>query len=360
MSRELPLNAVHAAAGATFEERAGFRIPRHHGDPAAEVAALRSGAGLLDLSDRGRIRVTGSERATFLQGQLSNDVLKTGAGHGCHATLLTRTGKLVSDLHLWCGEDTHWLDTEPERTEITLATLDRFLISEDAALEDCSAETAHVAIAGPRAAAVADAALAGAASSLEPLAWRALADGTHLARRRAAGEDLFEAWVPVANAAALWHTLHAAGATALGREAWDLATLEAGEARWGVDVDDTHLPLEANLGDAISYTKGCYVGQEVIAKATHLGRISKRLVGIVPSAASVPFDAGATVEIAGETEPVGRVTRSALSPTLARPIALAYLKWKYLEPGTEVLVRDGRGEAVAARVVKLPFLESLR
>ncbi len=360
MSRELPLHAAQTAAGATFEERAGFQIARNFGALAAEIVALRNGAALFDVSDRGRIRVTGSERVSFLQGQLSNDVVKTPAGHGCHATLLTRTGKMVADLHLWSGNDAHWLDTDAECAQATLTTLDRFLISEDAALEDCAAETVHLVLAGPHAATVVDAVLGAGASDLEPLAWRVLADGTHLARRRGAGEDLFELWVPLASGVEQWRALEAAGAVPAGRDAWDLATLEAGEARWGIDVDDSNLPLEANLNDAISYTKGCYVGQEVIAKATHLGRINKRLVGIVASDARTPLEAGAALEVAGESEAVGRVTRGAYSPTLAQPIALAYLKWKYLEPGTEVLARDAAGQTCAARVVKLPFLEHLR
>lgn len=359
MSRELPLHSRHLQLGAAFEERAGFVVPVRYRDPAAELASLRAGAALVDRSDRGRVRVTGSERASFLQGQLSNDVLKTGAGHGCHATLLTRTGKLVSDLHLWCGADEHWLDTEPERTDATRETLDRFLISEDAELTDVTAEWVHLAVAGPGAGVVVEKALGGEAAALAPLAWTALADGGHVARRRAAGEDLFEVWVAVDRAGGLWDRLAAAGAAPLGREAWDVATLEAGEARWGVDVDDSNLPLEANLNDAISYTKGCYVGQEVIAKATHLGRIGKRLVGLSIADGTVP-ESGTAIEVDGEGEAVGRVTRAALSPTLGRPVALGYLKWKYVEPGTALTLRRPSGDVVAATVVALPFLASPR
>jgi folate-binding protein YgfZ len=359
MSRELPLHSRHAAAGATFDERAGFQVPLRYRTAADEVATLRGAAAILDLSDRGRIHVTGSERASFLQGQLSNDVLKTPPGRGCHATLLTRTGKLVSDLYLWSGEDEHWIDTEPERAGVTRDTLDRFLISEDAELSDITSATVHLALAGSGAAAVLRAAFGEPVAGLEPLAWTALANGSHVGRRRAAGEDFFDVWTSLERGTELWDRLTAAGAAPVGRDAWELATLEAGEARWGVDVDDSNLPLEANLNDAISYTKGCYVGQEVIAKATHLGRINKRLVGIAPADDAVPA-AGDVLEVDGEAEPVGRVTRAALSPTLARPIALAYLKWKYVEPGTALKVRRASGEVLPATVVKLPFLESLR
>lgn len=359
MSRELSLHSRHVELGAAFEEHAGFFVPIRYGDPTAELHALRSGAALVEASDRGRIRVTGSERATFLQGQLSNDVLKTPAGRGCHATLLTRTGKLVSDLHLWSGADEHWLDTEPERADATRETLDRFLISEDAELVDATSEWAHLRVAGPGAAGTIEGAFGAEAAALEPLAWTALPGDLQVARRRAAGEELFEVWVAVARASETWDRLVAAGATPVGREAWDLATLEAGEARWGVDVDDSNLPLEANLNDAISYTKGCYVGQEVIAKATHLGRINKRLVGLAVAEGGVA-EGGAAIEVAGESEAVGRVTRAALSPTLGKPVALGYLKWKYVEPGTALTLRGASGETMAATVVALPFLESLR
>ncbi|MBK7972446.1 MAG: aminomethyl transferase family protein [Deltaproteobacteria bacterium] len=359
MSLELPLHSRHVELGATFEEHAGFHVPLRYRETADELASLRTEAALLDVSDRGRIRVTGGERASFLQGQLSNDVLKTAAGRGCHATLLTRTGKLVSDLYLWCGADEHWIDTDAERGDVTLATLDRFLISEDAELSGTAAEWAHLAVVGPGAAGVVAAVLGGETAALEPLTWVALGDGSHVARRRGAGADLFDVWVPVALATHTWDRLIGGGAVPIGRAAWDLATLEAGEARWGIDVDDSNLPLEANLNDAISYTKGCYVGQEVIAKATHLGRINKRLVGLAVADGIVPGP-NAAVEVDGEGEPVGRVTRAALSPTLGKTVALAYIKWKYVEPGTAVTVRRGSGDTLAATVVALPFLASRR
>lgn len=359
MSRTLPLAERHAALGARFEERQGWSVPARYQEPADEVHALREGAVALDLSDRGAVRVTGADRVTFLQGQLSNDVTSTPAGRGCHATLLTRTGKLVSDLHVWVDRDEHWLDIEPARVDATVQALDRFIISEDVELLDGSAALAHLAVAGPAAVRVGSEALGADLAALEPLAQVTLGDGTRVARRRAAGADLLELWCATSHAAERWEALIRAGARPLGRDAWDLAALEAGEARWGIDVDETHNPLEANLEDAISYTKGCYVGQEVIAKATHLGRVSRRLVGLVTDDGE-PLGHDDSIEVEGEDEPVGRVTRGALSPTLGRPIALGYVKWKHAEPGTALRVRHGDGAPRTARIVALPFLESLR
>ncbi len=358
MPDSLPLHEQHAQLGAALETQHDFVVPVRYSGVDAEVAALRGSAGVLDLSDRGWIAVTGDERSTFLQGQLSNDVLKTPAGHGCHATLLTRTGKLVSDLWLWTDDGAHWLDTEPDRADVTAQTLDRFVISEDVTLENRRGSVVHLGVAGPHATDVVARAFPDGPPSLGLLEHATAPSGARFAHRRAAGTELIEIWIAVADAVPAWKALLSSGATAAGREAWDLASLEAGEARWGLDVDENNLPLEANLNDAISYTKGCYIGQEVIAKATHLGRVNKRLVGLTHDGAS-PLAANDGVEAEGEAEPIGRVTRAAISPTLGRAIALAYVKWKFAEPGTPLVVSRAGGGSQPVRVVKLPFLDSL-
>ena len=152
MSLELPLHDLHASLDATTGEERGWTLPLDYGDVAAELAALRSVAGLVDLSDRGLVVATESERVDFLQGQLSNDVSALAPGQGCRATLLTRTGKLISDMVVSALDESHLMDVEPDRAAPTLEALDRFLISEDAELEDATGHFVRLAVSGPGAA----------------------------------------------------------------------------------------------------------------------------------------------------------------------------------------------------------------
>lgn len=319
---------------------------------ADEVRAVRRGAGLFELPGRGVLAVRGGDRVRWANGMLSNDVAAledSGPGAGCYALLLTAQGRIVADLHVLLREDELWLETERAEIPEVIARLEKFVIADDVALLDRSAELARLAVEGPAAPAILET-LAG--GPLPPDAWREVdpADGGFaLAAYALAGGEGFQVFAHPARAQAVRARLLAAGnASGLveaGAETLRVLRIEAGVPWLGEDLDETVLPDEAGLGDAVSTTKGCFTGQEVVARMRSRGRISHRLVGL--RGGDEVLRPGAPVSIGGQR--VGEVTSAIRSPA-AGAIALAYLRVPHDAEGTLVEVEGTRAE-----VSHLPF-----
>jgi folate-binding protein YgfZ len=328
---------------------------------AAAYDAARHRAAFLDRSHRGRIVVSGTERASYLQGLLTNDIVGLKAGHGCYAAYLTAQGRMIADLDVYELGDVLLLSLTGGVKDEVMAKLDQFIFSEDVQLGDVTGTFAQVAVVGPGAAA--------AVSSLVPgLSEPALREMPEHGNARAewaggavivtritdTGEPGFDLYVEQAQAEAVKAALRAAGATELGEADADALRIESGVPLFGRDMDQETIPLEAGIESrAISFTKGCYVGQEVIIRVLHRGhgRVARKLVGLTLDGDRVP-ESGAAVR-SGDRE-IGQVTSSTLSPALQRPIALAYVHRDFLEPGTAVSVGDQ-----AATVSALPFVAPL-
>jgi len=342
----LPLHDRHASLGATFGELNGRevveRIPGRDED-----RALRTGAGLFDASARGVVRLTGPDRVSFLQGMVTQDVEGLTEGSVADAALLTPKGAMVADARVVRRADDFLLLTEPGYDPVVLGVLERYLISEDAELSDATAGFGQLAVVGPEAEALASRALglgAATGSALRPFAaggataW-ALPQGLLLP-----GVDLL---VPVEALGAVFDRLLEAGATPVGFGALEVLRVERGTPRFGADMDEKTIPLEANLQRAIHYQKGCYIGQEVIARATFRGHVNRHLVGL-RFAGSAP--APRTELFSGERR-VGWVTSVVDSPRLG-PIGLGYAHRDVDQPGTELTVAGG---AAKATIAPLPF-----
>jgi folate-binding protein YgfZ len=181
------------------------------------------------------------------------------------------------------------------------------------------------------------------------VAWEGV--GVRAVRTEETGEEGYDLWAPVETTAALWDRLRDTGAVPVGREAWNVLRVEAGVVRYGADVDAGMLLLEAPLPDAFSLSKGCYLGQEVVARITYRGHVNRKIVGLRFDDRRVP-SSGATVTVEGRE--IGRVTSVVVSPTLERGVALAVLRREHTEPGTRVEVRDG-DLTLTAEVSALPF-----
>jgi tRNA-modifying protein YgfZ len=312
--------------------------------PAVELDAqyrqLREECGLLDRSERGKLIVSGSEVAEYLQGQLTNDVEALASGEGLYAALLDRKGHMQADMRvLRTAEDEFWIDTEAEALEPARRHLEMYKIGRDAAVADVTAERAIVSLIGPRSVEIAGTAAlpehASAAARIEGVECLAVggADGIDLIAR---AED----------AAALREALVAAGAPEIGAEAAEVARIEAGVPRFGAEMSAETMPAEAGVVErAVSFTKGCYIGQEPVARLHYKGRPNRRLRGL---ALSAPAEAGAALRL-GEKE-VGRIGSAAVSPAHG-PIALAIVR-REAEPGAELAVGE---DGVTARVIDLPF-----
>jgi folate-binding protein YgfZ len=324
-------------------------------DNSSGYAALRHSAGLVARSDSGRILLTGADRRSYLQGLLTNDIAALTPGTGCYAAMLTAQGRMMTDMRVLELGDAVLLDLPLAVTAAIREHLDRFIFSEDAQVEDVTDARREVGIYGPGALDVLVKAgtEGGAPSSMfESTHVRLAGVDAIIVRSDEAGIPGYDVIVDAAHVEAVTAALLAAGALRVTEEGAEAVRIESGRPRFGLDMDADTIPLEAGLEErAISRSKGCYVGQEVIVRVQDRGhgRVAKRLVGLTFDAnARVPAE-GARI-VSGERE-VGRVTSAAWSPALARPIALGYVHRDFVEPGAKVAV-DGAPAAVMA----LPFV----
>jgi tRNA-modifying protein YgfZ len=320
--------------------------------------AARHRVASIDRSSRGRIVVSGADRASYLQGLLTNDIAALKPGRGCYAAYLTAQGRMIADLHVYELGDVILLTMEGDTKDTVLSKLDQLIFSEDVRLGDVTATFAQIAVIGPEAAAIVSGLLTGpTADALGALQehgnLRALWDGEPaiVARIDDAGEGGFDVFVDRAKAARFLSAIGEAGAVPLDLPTAEAIRLEAGVPLFHRDMDEETIPLEAGIESrAISFTKGCYVGQEVVIRVLHRGhgRVVRKLVGLLVDGNQIPAS-GAGVR--GADRDIGRVTSSAFSPALQRPIALAYVHRDFLAPGTTVTV-----EGATAEVRALPFV----
>jgi folate-binding protein YgfZ len=355
VANELALTELHRSEGASLREMCGWTLPADYGDAAAEHRAVMTGAGVSDRSMLGKATVTGRDRAAFLQGMLSNDVKALGPGQGCPAAFLDAHGKVVSLLAAYALEDRILLELPAGSTEKFLQAIDKFLISEKAYFEAVDEAYAILALQGPGAEKILSG-LAGAALDPAPYSHQeiSIAGGpVRVARRSEAVTPGFHCWTAAAHAEALWKALRGAGALAVGADALEVLRIEAGIAVYGHDVDETVILPETRLEALVSYTKGCYIGQETVARVKYRGHVNRGLSGLVLEGARVPCQ-GDT--ISAEDKDVGRVTSAVRSIALGKPIALGYVRREHFEPGSAVSVKMGES-LVPARVAELPFVK---
>ncbi len=315
-------------------------------------------AALIDRSDRGRIVVAGSDRASYLQGLLTNDIAALKPGEGCYAAYLTAQGRMITDLWVYELGDVILVTTGLSEKDALLAKLDQFVFSEDVQLGDVTSTFNGVAVVGPDAARVVSAAI----PDLDESVLRSLSEHgnrrTTFASQPAivlrvtdTGLPGFEVLVDPSQRTTLEAGLRSAGATDVDPAIAETLRIEGGIPRFRRDMDEETIPLEAGIEDrAISLTKGCYVGQEVIIRVLHRGhgRVAKKLVGLTFDGDQVP-PVPSSVRV--DEKEVGRITSSTMSPALDRPIALAYLHRDFLAPGTGVCVNG-----TSAVVTALPFV----
>jgi folate-binding protein YgfZ len=320
--------------------------------------AARHRVAFIDRSDRARVVVSGADRASYLQGLLTNDIVALKAGQGCYAAYLTPQGRMITDVFVYELGDVILLTMERAVKETVLTKLDQFIFSEDVQLGDVTDTFAQIGIVGPGAAAIVAAMLSGtSADELAALGehgnlrapWNG--DPVIVTRTTDAGEAGYDVFVDRTKAGVFMAAVAAAGAAALDEQTAETIRIESGVPRFDRDMDAETIPLEAGIeARAISFSKGCYVGQEVIIRVLHRGhgRVARRLVGLV-AAGDRPAAAGAIVRSADRE--IGHVTSSAWSPALQKPIALGYVHRDFVEPGTTVAI-DG----VDAEVAALPFV----
>ena len=380
----LMLHEFHHRLGARFAELNGAEMVNDYGDWLAEYAALRQSAGVLDLSFRSRICLTGADRVRFLHGQVTNDVKRLRVGEGCYAAITTNKGKMESDLNIFCLADELLLDFEPGLTRKISQRLEKFIVADEVQVVDVAADYGLLSVQGPKAEEVVSMiGLIGrdalprvqADQQVGPTILK-ISDATlgeiylvnhprlasfPLPAKRGEGENMlsgFELFIPHSSLGAMADKLIAAakqiGGRACGWQAFDTARIEAGIPRFGADMDETNLPLECGIeNSAISYKKGCYIGQEVINRIHSFGHVAKELRGLrlTDDLESLPQRRD---KLFYQGKEVGYITSAVKSPDYGN-IALGYVRREANQIGTGLILKTVTGERTV-KIVSLPFV----
>ncbi len=307
--------------------------------------ALTVAAGFVVRADHGVLRVSGAERAAWLQGLLTNDVLSLPQHDARYAAYLTPHGRMISDMRLVALADALLLEVPRAVAHSLAGRLDALIFAEDVQVTDQSEMTAIVEVYGPDA----DAAIRACQQALGSL-------GAHVARDMSSLLAVRMLYVTAEQLPALRQALRAADLPEVSADTLDVLRIETGIPKFLVDMDQDTIPLEAGIEDrAISFNKGCYVGQEIIVRVTQRGggRVAKRLVGLLVDGVDVP-PAGAPI-VTAQRE-IGRVTSATRSPALARTVALGYVHRDFVQPGTRVQIPGPGERTLDAVVASLPFV----
>ena len=347
------LERLEASAGAQFACVDDLELPARFGAWQQEWTAVRQGCGLLDARFRRLLRVTGSDRIAFLQGMLTNDVAGVQNGQGIYAALLTIQGKIVSDLRVYAVAEELWLDVPAGRAQAVREALERYIIADD--VEFAGDEWAVlVALEGPHAVRTVTGVFGETLETLPPFAHRAATFGRAPIRIAAvthSGESGYLVFGSPAVAAELWQGCRQAGAAPIGMEALDVLRLEAGTPWYGRDMDEGMLISEIGLEAAISYRKGCYLGQEVVERVAARGQVHRKLIGLSGTGEHAPPPQS---KLTRDTKEVGWITSAAWSPARQQIVALGYANRDCWEPGSQMQVTWAQS-AMTVRVETLPF-----
>jgi len=331
------LRELQTRDGAIFADDA--RPADSFGDPAAEYRAATQTAAFFDLSNRVSIELRGKDRQSFLHNFCTNDIKRLQSGAGCEAFLTNIKGRIVGHILVFADEDTLWLDSVPGSAEFLVPHLDRYVITEDVQVLDRSADVGAIYVAGPHAAEKLRPQLGDDIDDLKPFGSRNdSCNGVEVQVRRfnftlAPG---FQLLAPRDGLVDLWTGLAAAGFAPAGAAVFEALRIEAGFPYYGIDISEDNIAQEAGrTRQAISFTKGCYLGQEPIARLDAMGHVNRELRGVRFAAGPVPATQTPVFDQAGAQQ-VGVITSAARSYAEPAPVALAMLRSQAAKPGTQV------------------------
>jgi folate-binding protein YgfZ len=361
---ELNLHALHKDLGARFTIVSGGEAVADYGDELGEYRALHDTAGFLDLSFRGRICLTGADRVRFLHGQVTNEIKGLESGTGCYAALTNAKGRMQADLNIYNLTNELLLDLEPGLTSLVSGRLEKYIVADDVQIIDVGPLYGLLTVQGPRAGAI----MLGvelfrdAGTLYKPFTWLQVADPAlgeiYVMNQPRLGTRGFALFVPTAALTAVAEQLQqrvkAVGGRCCGWHAFETVRVEAGIPRFGIDMDETNFPQECGIeARAVSYTKGCYIGQETLNRIHTMGHVNRQLVGLRLNDELVQLPTkGDKLFLTGKE--VGHITSAVNSPLLNSKIALGYVRKDANEIGKELILKQA-GAETTARVAALPF-----
>ncbi len=352
---DLRLRSYHEVDGAVFRKEAGWDVPSSYGALDREVDAVRRTAGMTDLSDRAKVAVGGSDRVTFLDGLLTADIKVLEPGRSAPALVLDEASHVLGDVRVIALGDSFILDMEATQKDSLLDYFRKQVVSDDVSLKDLGF-CGHIEVHGPRA--------PDAVSSVLGVEVGGLSVGEHTTfpvdRHRSGyalrvselGEYGFAIWVVDDPLAAVWSSLFSAGVSPVGRDALEILRIESGRPRFGPDMGPSTLALEVAPEGILSFTKGCYRGQEVVARGVGVGQVNRRLLGLRIDG-DVPPSGGDVIRLEGQE--IGRVTSGCWSPTTGWVIALALLRVDKIRTDSRLFI-DHDGWDLRASLHPLPFV----
>jgi len=347
-----PLYDKLAASGARFGEYRGTETAAGFREIESELEALRSGRGIYDLGWQSRMLVTGEDRQRWLNGMVTNNIRDLQQDQGIYCFLLTAQGRILGDMYVYNRADLMLIDTDSSQAEKLKEAFERFIIMDDVEISAPEARSA-IGVAGPQAQQLLQAAGMDV-TSIQPLEGKILTvngSEVEVIKKNAGGTGAYELSAPTANLAPLWDQLRAAGATPVGSDVLELWRVARGIPRYGVDMSERYLPQETDQMQALHFSKGCYVGQEIVERIRSRGQVHRRFAGFTLGDASAEIGPGTKIQRDGKD--VGEVTSVALLPANngggKKKIALGYIR-REVAPGSEVLMNGAR-----AHVANLPF-----
>lgn len=352
---DLRLRVYHEVSGALFRKEAGWEVPTGYGSLDREVDAVRRAAGVLDFSDRAKVRVAGADRVTFLDGLVTADLKVLRPGMSAYALVLDEVSHVLGDLRVTALEDAFVMDLEAAQKDGLLSYFHKQIVSDDVTLEDLGF-SGHIEVHGPLAPRGVSAAVGVDVQRLSVDEHTTFPIDRHrsgyASRVNTLGEYGYAIWSPGESLEIVWDALSRSGATPVGRDAFEILRIESGRPRFGVDMTEQTLALEVAPGNSVSFTKGCYRGQEVVARGVSIGQVNRRLQGLRIDG-DVPPSRGNAVRVDGDD--VGRVTSGCWSPTTGWVIALALLRVDKVRPDSRIFL-DHHGWDLRASLHALPFV----
>jgi glycine cleavage system T protein len=353
-----PLIEAQIELGASVGDFLGCEAALSFGDPVEEQKRVRESVGLFDLSCHGVMRVGGSEGAQFLQGLVTNDVKALPDGKGLRAAFLTGHGKVRAFCRILRAGDEYLIINDPQTHEKIWKYVFPFSYAGDFKVEDASDSFRTLSVQGPLSPLVLKEVCFEPVPALEEHDWvETVIAGHHVLVVGAShtGEPGFDILIPASGLRDVWDFILLKGAfhciKPVGCRALDSLRIEAGIPLWGIDIDESNMMLESALADAVSFTKGCFTGQEAVAMATYRGHVSKKLSGLVLTGDTLPARGDI---VSKEGKEVGHITSVTRSTTLEKVIALALIKYGFFDPGTSLDVQS-HNQMIPAQVVELPF-----
>lgn len=356
--KRTPLYETHKELGASFAEFSGWEMARSYTDENKERQQVRTAVGLLDLSYYGVIKIGGSEAAQFLNGMMTNDVKSLPKGKGMLTAFLTPHGKVRAFCRVLGLENEYLIINDPQTHDKVFKYVFPLSYAGDFKVEDVSDEYRILSVQGPQSGLVMKEICFEPVPSLAGYDWvENIIAGQHVLVSNAShtGETGFDILVAATGLKDVWDFILLKGSfhsiVPVGMAALESLRIEAGIPVYGVDFDESNMMLEAGLADAVSFTKGCYVGQEAVAMATYRGHVSKKLSGLLVKGDAVPSGGD---KLFKEGKEIGHITSAMNSEAAGSVIALAMVKYGFFDKGNNVEVETQAGR-VAATVVEVPF-----